>query len=120
METDSNSDGEMMPAAAQIPPYSRANIELLIRRHQAAVTALGLAFNGPPHHHRPMMANAATSVPAPKHHTIDAILGLKRNDQKDQESGGKYTMLCSIKVLYIGTKYLYCDEIKRDRHMNII
>lgn len=89
METDSNSDGEMMPAAAQMPPYSRANIELLIRRHQAAVTALGLAFNGPPHHHRPMMANAATSVPAPKHHTIDAILGLKRNDHKDQESGGE-------------------------------
>lgn len=91
METDSNSDNEMMvPATAQMPPYSRANIEMLIRRHQAAVTALGLAFNGP--QHRPV-ANAATSVPAPKHHTIDAILGLKRDDQKDQESGGKYNII---------------------------
>lgn len=91
METDSNSDNEMVPATAQIPPYSRANIEMFIRRHQAAVTALGLAFNGPPHC-RPavMQANVATSVPAPKHHTIDAILGLKRDQQKDQESGGKY------------------------------
>lgn len=92
METDSNSDNEMVPAAAQMPPYNRANIELLIRRHQAAVTALGLAFNGP--QHRPV-ANAATSVPAPKHHTIDAILGLKRGEDhhKDQESGGKYTVV---------------------------
>lgn len=90
METDSNSDNEMVPATAQMPPYSRANIEMLIRRHQAAVTALGLAFNGP--QHRPV-ANAATSVPAPKHHTIDAILGLKRDDQKDQESGGKYSTI---------------------------
>lgn len=89
METDSNSDTEMAPASTQVPPYSRANIEMLIRRHQAAVTALGLAFNGP--QHRPV-ANVATSVPAPKHHTIDAILGLKRADQKDQESGGEYTL----------------------------
>lgn len=90
METDSNSDNELVPAAAQMPPYSRANIEMLIRRHQAAVTALGLAFNGPHQYCRPA-ANAATSVPAPKHHTIDAILGLKRDDQsKDQESGGEY------------------------------
>jgi len=88
METDSNSDNEIVPAVAQMPPYNRANIEMLIRRHQAAVTALGLAFNGP--QHRPVVANAATSVPPPKHHTIDAILGLNRDNQKDQESGGKY------------------------------
>jgi len=90
METDSNSDNEMVPAVtAQMPPYSRANIEMLIRRHQAAVTALGLAFNG--QQHRQQQANATTtSVPPPKHHTIDAILGLKRDDQKDRESGGKY------------------------------
>lgn len=93
METDSNSDNEMAPATAQAPPYSRANIEMLIRRHQAAVTALGLAFNGP--QHRPVANVACTSVPAPKHHTIDAILGLKRTDQKDQESGGEY-----INILY--------------------
>lgn len=97
METDSNSDNETVPVTAQMPPYSRANIEMLIRRHQAAVTALGLAFNGP-QHCRPV-ANAATSVPAPKHHTIDAILGLKRDDQKDQESGGKYIIIIYF-ILY--------------------
>jgi len=105
METDSNSDNELMPTAAQMPPYNRANIEMLIRRHQAAVTALGLAFNGPQHCRPVASVLQATSVAAPKHHTIDAILGLKRDDQpKDSESGGKYNIIsheykCVINVL---------------------
>ncbi|XP_050427268.1 retinal homeobox protein Rx1-like [Adelges cooleyi] len=86
METDSNSDNEVSAAMQNMPPYSRANIEMLIRRHHAAVTALGLAFQGP--QHVAAAGAVATSVPAPKHHTIDAILGLKRDD-KDQESGGE-------------------------------
>ncbi|XP_050519792.1 retinal homeobox protein Rx1-like [Daktulosphaira vitifoliae] len=113
METDSNSDNEVS-AAMQMPPYSRANIEMLIRRHHAAVTALGLAFQGP--QHRPTAANAATSVPAPKHHTIDAILGLNRDQDKDQESGGDNS--CNSSDTERPSRQINHESLDQQTHVN--
>lgn len=94
MDTDS-SDDMSAPTARGF-----ANFEMFMRQHRATVSAFGLNLRPSTPNNGEICAGATNTADhqkytPPKHHTIDAILGLKsqkesKHDRTGNESSGKY------------------------------
>lgn len=123
MDTDSSDDMSSAPTAVSAASAAAgfANFEIFLRQHRAAVNAFSLNLRSSTPNSvagDPVigveMCGATNVIGAadfhklhtpPRHHTIDAILGLKnsakdaKEDRTDLESNGEFQKLCMDFIL---------------------